>query len=32
MEKQFMITVKSVTFLTPILLAFPRYPMKNSEM
>jgi len=31
MEKQFMIPMKSVTFSTPILLAFPRYPMKNSE-
>ena len=32
MEKQFMIPMKSVTFLTPIFLAFQRYPMKNSEM
>jgi len=32
MEKQFMILMKSVTFLTPIFLAFQRYPMKNSEM
>jgi len=32
MVKQFMIPMKSVTFLTPIFLAFQRYPMKNSEM